>query len=743
MIRTIRTGAAAGALLGSLLFALPAGAQWFDTPIPVPPTGGVAYGWGYDSQTRQIKAMKKCVELNNAPQFELGSGGKPQAYSLITSFSETVEQSSFSAGLSMAAGAFGGSVSGTNINGSSVNFFNLQIHATSATKEKPLFLDPDPVRLKADYARMLANPTRQGAFRNECGDSFVIGIVQGKMFEGLVTVDTSDFKEWSKFSIGGGASYSGAGGNLGYGESLEMHFGSDSLKISVYTSDTGGQNVTSIKGFNQLYRQYNMGSGGRNQIDFFVAPYSILENYPLNQDIFSLEIEPTGMAAWAMLLWDYKAVIADADFILAHPDQFALGIHPETRKKRLAAVKNLRNRWVNEFKQIQREAQSCLGKFTEACDTAWKKYRDPLPDRALLPDRYKSRCADIEIDPNRNMGITTILVHTIKAGDQEMGGGPVKATATARPYIDGSKLMMELTIDLQEWKTDSKGRRTQSEKEHTWFQGGTQVPLFDLSGPNASGTTFNFPGALQECMYSRGGLYPDRQTGRIEGMSGRHPRGYQRFANGTGLLSEMSCVVDKRGKETQTLECNNIKFRTAKIRLVNEKDWLIDGIFDDIRDLEQEIRTLRARVAELEKKKSRFSFMAGIYQHMIQGLQTRIREKEEKLAALRQQAPAPPSGAPPRMNTKLAAYLKRSVTKDLPLETQTRSRIEREVQGRFAKIEEKRKSQKIQLPAGVAEKMNRRLIRLKSPNLIRPPQVPGTGPGKPSGTSPGIRPMWK
>ena len=368
--------------------------------IEIDPLPGVNYGFGYDTQRRQSFGRGGgCIEYNPSRKFSMGTPTSESGIDHVTSTSEIAEQMDLSVGVSIKAsfGAFSGSASSkTKVSsGTNTNQYNLSILAYSYARDVPSFIDPSAIRLKQRYIDMLNDPTRRGQFRAECGDSFVYGVQEGREFYGTATVEKQTIKSWSKFQQDTSADgkYGGVSVDIDtkYAKAMSSAFGLNNIKLRMASSDPGGANPTSVEALINRYKTFNVGSGPRRPIKMFLAPYSYAEGFPIDDPLAPITNDEK-LGYMANALWDLKAIIQDAGFIITSPRMFAMGTTSRKRNARLAAVRRAKAEWQREFDSLRNQASACVDNFTDTCDQLAMRYRDKdmLAERAILPVRYNS-----------------------------------------------------------------------------------------------------------------------------------------------------------------------------------------------------------------------------------------------------------------------------------------------------------------------------------------------------------------
>ena len=420
----------------------------------VDPIAHTTYGHGYDT-TRRVAFSKGggCVTVDRSKTYSQGQTSSKSGFERVTSTSEIAEEMGLSVSASISAvspsGKFSASDKADVASGTNSSQFNETILAYSFTRLKPTYLDPTYIRLKQKYIDMLKDPKQGiGAFKAECGDTFIYGIQEGREFYGTAYITKQTLEQWTKFSVEGTASYEGAtveaDAAADYAKAMNQSFGSNSIKINVSRSETGLSNPSSVEQMVSQFQGYNVGSsGGTNAVKYILSSYANADGYPI-EDPLSPPSNDEKLGYMVSALWDLKALQQDASFVEGSPEMFAMGTTPKKRKARKAAITKARKAWRSEFDSLRAQAIKCVDDFTDACETLARKYRDrdPLTERSIMPTRYTSDCGQtmqiVDIGGRKILGYS--MPRSSVRGDTEMASGPVKVRTWLKLYKDGSQL---------------------------------------------------------------------------------------------------------------------------------------------------------------------------------------------------------------------------------------------------------------------------------------------------------------
>ncbi len=558
--------------------------------IEVDPVAHTTYGHGFDT-TRRIAFARGggCVEIDRSKTYSQGKTSSKSGFEKVTSTSEVSEEMNLSVSASLSALVGTGKISAsakTDVaSKTEASQFNETILAFSYTRLKPVYLDPTYIRLKQKYVDMLKDPKKgAGAFKAECGDTFVYGIQEGREYYATTYISKQTLKQWTKFSVAASASYDGATvtakGAADYAKAMSNNFGGGSIKIHVNGSDTGLNSPTTVEQMVQQFESYNAKSTDTNAVKFILSSYANADGFPI-ADPLSPPSNDEKLGYMVSALWDLKALQQDAGFIAGNPDMFALGTTKEKRQARQAAVRTAKAEWSSEFDTLRAKAGECLKSFKGFCDALAQKYkkRDPLAERAKLPIRYSSDCKQqIQLSGLGNKVSAYQMPNSAAKGDTEMGSGPVKVRTWMDIYKDGTQLKLRHKTALYEWKTNKHRKRITHGGRNTEFRAQNTVTVFDLDQPNIYA---NLHGSLSECQYltnpvSAPYLKGTKWHGTTDATSGKKPRGQVKLTGGArGMLTYSYCELDRKGKDGN-LPCSPPGIRNTYVKLVNKLDVAAD-----------------------------------------------------------------------------------------------------------------------------------------------------------------------
>ena len=541
--------------------------------IGVEPVVGATFGVGYDVSLQKIFPQGGgCVSINTAQTFESGSPSADSSFDSLTTLSQMADGMHLAASLKVMM-ALGGSAAGLSLKSDFLQSvassqFKQSVFAKFVSSDKPKFVDPAYVQLKPEYVAMLADPARRAEFLAKCGTGFVWGIRRGSEFFGAASVDQQSLTTWTQYqgmvAASAASDVNAAGGQSSLAQSMSSTFGSANVKVISRRTDTTGTTPSNVESLVSAYQQYGTLTGAHADVKLIIAPYSYAAGYPSSNPLAPLPNEEM-LETLGSALWDLRALIDDSDFIIRHPDQYALGISPGKRQQRLRDVQQLQGVWKGELANLGPKVKACMSDFTAACGALAGQYASRnLPfDRGLLPSRYTSDCAqrvDLKGDlVSRTIG-TKPMPDTPTRGDAEMFGGPVKAEGWMMFSPSGRELKVRLTTQLEEMKGD-----------HSTFLSNFETSVFNLDAPGSP-----VKGSLSECDFDFLGisaptLPQSNYHGYVSGVSGNAPRGFQRIAPGTGLLSALNCELDRDGPDGG-LRCNPPEVLDTQLKLVNRSD---------------------------------------------------------------------------------------------------------------------------------------------------------------------------
>ncbi len=579
----------------------------------VEPSGSTpaTYGWAYDTHRHQF--MGSCVTYNPNSLYKSGSPKQNSIFKFVQSTSEMAKDSNLSISASLkilGATTYQASDKLSMISGTKTSTFNQSLYSTVYYYDAPSFVDVNNVSIKNNLLQILNKPGGLGEFKQRCGDSFVIGVQEGREFLGIATVKKQTLKSWTKFANESDASAKGAWGNAKAGvklaKNMEQAFGLSQIEVSTYSTGSSMLNPTNIEELTNYYQKFLQTNGEKKTIKYILAPYSILSSYP-SQNPLESDTKDAYMGTLIVSLWDIKAGIEDAQYVLGRKTQelFALGTNSYAKRKHINMIKKYKENWQKEFDQLLKATKMCNENFTKKCKTLaqyYERYRNYIDEwDAVMPEKYLSDCKTPIILPdaalqNLKAGIVQVRQQRVH-GDSEGGGGHSKTRIVAIMHVkpDGRQLKADISFARIEWKrARSKYYPIEAAKkgESAWALF-TKSTIFDLNNPAAYGVQLD--SSLRYCTwnmaangiknpvvrnippaasyFTRLGFSRRKSTanGYIDEMTGRAPRGDQTFANGKGTLDYAVCKADKKGKD-DNLKCSKIAFKQIALNLVSTQD---------------------------------------------------------------------------------------------------------------------------------------------------------------------------
>ncbi len=587
---------------------LAAGAgSWADAPfnpIPVDPVPGVYYGWGYNLRTRQFTAP--CVEYESGSIYPSGKSVEQKGYELAESTSEIAAVSNLSASMALKVVAGGGTYKANNktslVRNNKSSTYSQTLYARSSYYRVPRFVDVNTVRFKEAVRNLLTTPGGKGQFAQQCGDGFVAGIQMGREFIGTATVTRQSLKSWTEFASETNAEAAGAWGNvkggLNIGEKMEQAFGTQNIAINVYSTGSTMPAPTKASELQEYYQKFLQTDGDEGVVKVFVMPYKMVADYPWESPLKTLTKDDY-IGMMVVGLWDLKAAIADADFVIdpSTRNMFALGTNTHVKNRRLDFIRKQRRAWQQEYDKLLQTALKCDKSFDDRCKQVGLFYGNgyrALSEQwhAVMPERYLSDCySPRTVDPTDPLkqALQSVNFGTPAKGDSETAGNPSRVVAKLAIFPDHRKLKARLSVAKIEWKR-SKWRGepivVRSHKGESGWGLEAEALLFDLDGmkENAGGNnlrhcTWKGPGFRHRFVntppaadyFRRFDLQQRQVDGYIDGITGRHPRGQQMFGNGQGYLEYITCEVDRKGKDN-FMHCSDVGVRSLPLQLVSTQD---------------------------------------------------------------------------------------------------------------------------------------------------------------------------
>ena len=398
-------------------------------------------------------------------------------------------------------------------------------------------------------------------------------------------------------------------------DALVSSFGNNNFKIYTYSTGADMPNPTNVEELKKYYADFFAKSKDyKRRVKYVVLPYSVLQDYPY-PDILQGDTKEAYIGYMADALWDLKAAMKDADFILDRQTRslFALGTRNTTRNRRVHAIQRYKKAWRKEFDDLLKAAQKCDKNFNKQCEQLAAYYRDDrglrnLVDR-VMPERYVNDCyTPILLDLNEPP--TNVLLSELQmkhqfdtvAGDTETGGNHVRVVAALDFRPDNRKLIGDLRIAKIEWKrtkhtSDWKGRplEVRTKKGESGFGLRIQKTVFDLDNPQQYGLPFDrklttctwdkhrpvkvrhlYKEPVGKNGFERYGFRGQLVYGLIDSLSKRNARGQSEYGPGKGILTSIRCAVDAKGRHDDRLGCESARFKTVELNLVSKQDLAAD-----------------------------------------------------------------------------------------------------------------------------------------------------------------------
>ncbi|MCF6200528.1 MAG: hypothetical protein L3J42_00100 [Hydrogenimonas sp.] len=585
--------------------------------VDASPDSPANYGWGYDSRKKQSKGV--CVQFSSTDTYAGGASKQESHYELAESTSDIVKKSSLSGSASLEAVAGTAKISTNNKTGVVANTeasnYNLTLFASAYRYDEPIFRYLESAQLKDDMRALLEDPKKRGEFKQRCGDGFVIGIQKGRDFLGTATVKKQTLKQSTEFTSKTGVGVKSTGysakADVDIAKTLISTFGSSNFEVHTYSTGSDDPNPSSVKEFKSYYRNFFKNSKDyKRTVKYIVLPYTVLADYPYH-DVLKGDTKDDYIGYMADALWDLKAAIKDANFVLSPDTQklFALGTKRNIKRKRVNAIKKYKRAWKKEFNDLLKAAQKCDKNFTSKCEQLASYYRD---DRRLsdltykvLPDRYIDDCySPVTLnlnDPSSRFYAKLAQAagnsFDVVAGDSETGGNHVRVASVLKLKTDKRKLKATLGIVKIEWKGKSYYGKPLVVSNKKYNKGDSAYAkkisdyIIDLDNKNPKNPSIDR--SLKTCEWRNpndpikmkpfrglGGLSGLRVYGfdggyvygKIDAISKKDARGQIEFGPGKGLLTSIRCEVDAKGRHDNRLGCEEVTFRSFQLDLVSSQD---------------------------------------------------------------------------------------------------------------------------------------------------------------------------
>ncbi len=589
--------------------------------VDASPDSPANYGWGYDSSKKQSKGI--CVQFSSTDTYPGGASRQESHYELAESTSDIVKKSSLSGSASLEAVAGTAKISTNNKTGVVANTeasnYNLTLFASAYRYDEPVFRYLENAQLKDEMKALLEDPKKKGEFKQRCGDGFVIGIQKGRDFLGTATVKKQTLKQSTEFTSKTGLGVKSVGysakADIDIAKTLISTFGSSNFEVHTYSTGSDDPNPSSVDEFKSYYRNFFRNSKDyKRTIKFIVLPYTVLSDYPY-QDVLKGDTKDDYIGYMADALWDLKAAIKDADFVISPNTQklFALGTKRNIKRKRVNAIKKYKRAWKKEFSDLLKAAKKCDKNFTSKCEKLASYYRDDrrLSDLAykVLPDRYIDDCyspVTINLNDPSSRFYTKLSQAAsggfdVVAGDNETGGNHVRVAAALKLKTDKRKLKATLGIAKIEWKGGSYRGKPLVVRNKKYNKGDSAYAkrisdyIIDLDNKNPRNPSIDR--SLKTCEWRNPGrpikMKPFKGLqgfsglhvygfdggyvfGKIDAISKKDARGQIEFGPGSGLLTSIRCAVDAKGRHDNRLGCEEVTFRSFQLDLVSSQDVAAD-----------------------------------------------------------------------------------------------------------------------------------------------------------------------
>jgi hypothetical protein len=625
-----------------LLAATPSSAQMTASYLTVDAEPGApfTFGYGYDSRAKNGEFKKECVEFLSTEEHNGSRMGSDHVnYKLIENNYEIVKDAQMSIKSSIKATYGAGSASLKNktdlLKKTKASTYNLTIFAYALYYDEPRIRYIKNVKLKEKYRNLLNDPKGKVAFKNQCGDGFIIGIQTGKEFLGTATVKTQTLQQSTKLAswTGLGVKYTQYEGkaDVNLTDAIESIFGSNNFNFNVYQTGGSYEKPTDLKSFKRMYE--NFGKEGRSSIvRYIILPYTFLDDYPY-QDPFTTDIESEALAYLAEAIWDLSAAIEDAQMVINTPHElgqslFALGTTTEIRNQRIDAIKRYRNAWQKERDLLIKAAKKCDTDFNRECLKLANLYRNRKISSIsyqVLPERYLDDCySPIKIDvkslPTFSSAFAPMKADfDMLAGDGETGGNPVRVTAIFNVEAENGdpkgKLIATLSIARTEWKGKQKIKRVIKYRDgrtrtqiampplaahnkrinrgDSVFAKMVRFPIFQFENEGMIERSYKtcqwrdpkhpikadlikipFPvliNTLKAYGFDKRYVY-----GLVDSYSKHNARGQAYYGPGKGVLKSVRCEVDRKGRNDNLAGCEDVEIATLTLDLVSTQDVTAD-----------------------------------------------------------------------------------------------------------------------------------------------------------------------
>jgi hypothetical protein len=567
-------------------------------------------GYGYDSIARTF-VSRQCVEFKGGLiDGGGGAGGDSFSYHRVTSNYQLADsmdlsiRTRFSASMGVASGS---SDSKLGLFESTKTNTLTQTIVASYKKVEPFKYISGEIRLKPEYAKLAGKP----AFREQCGDYFIVGVQEGRWMYGVVQLVVDDVETASKLGLSSkvGASYVGqsASASLKSLNELKNTSHKNDLKVDVISSGTKRASVT-IDQFLKQVESFPGAKGSKATFKLKAIPYEdVVVNWP-SKDPLAPMTSDEKLGKLVEAAYGLEALSEDTRFVKDNKALFALGTEPAKRKERLEYYESRLGDYRDELADLRKKAQNCDVDWKPKCEELFKKWRDfaefANPEYRHLPVRYGADCRTSRIVTpsllNKSGKEVYYWFSDNPRGDKEMGGGPVAVSAylNLAPHFTGGDrlavrtLLATLNITLEENKDDHSTFKRKVEGDvvdldtldpstdlsECAFRGnGTKLQSIRLDSAQCSLMKQISPGSkvAEEVCETK---VESKYEGILHQLSAKDPRNDVTFnKNAKGALKSISCTVDTPDSDDlKNVRCGEISFEPVELDLVDKNDVVAD-----------------------------------------------------------------------------------------------------------------------------------------------------------------------
>jgi hypothetical protein len=490
---------------------------------------GMLLGRGYDA----VSGLPKQDCINLVRENEPGPGALiSQTYTMteVTSNADIFSLTGIDASASFDTGLYSASaemslLSSTQISNFDANFLTEVSIERGWQYAKNVTLTPS--------ARSLADSAPE-AFRVQCGNRYVAGVLYGGEFYGLVAVSTSNQSERDDITAAVEGSYGPYSAEGAFTNKTMAALNSAQTSVKGFISGGSGQqlplSMESMQSRMLAFPAEIMQSGG-TPIKVLLLEYP-LQAAPTTQGLYSL----------AMLRWEYVSAHAEIDYVVKRPEQFYMSLatwRPFLERLRIEAA--------NAIAAVDRAASNCK-QGTSACLSP-SNLRSPDQMRGALPPRYVATCGMMRIDV-QSTDLQVEHLNTKCGGDNEMGGHnptiKIESSLTLGPMSE--ELDAFTTVTIREGKSD-----------WTCFKNESKQYLANLA--------ITYPGCFLEST-----LKASPSTGSLSARGGNDNHDWTFYSGGTGYVESASCLSDTNGSDRGKLGCRSIKLRPIQLAMDHDEN---------------------------------------------------------------------------------------------------------------------------------------------------------------------------